>query len=416
MQGKRHATASIAFYAAFSDLEGGSRKRHTNRCLTACVSARMIERATDVVRESTGAKAPAGPGLRGWLRATRAARGGIVVVVWLACILALGALLLTRLEDTPLTASSRWELGIAYIAFMCRTFSFHSAVAAIVVMGVAMLVRQRVAAALLAGIAVVFAWPSLALLVGRDPAAPPADSAHEIRIVSMNVLLTNTDTKPALDFIREHDPDVVMLQEYTPAWHKAMVRELVDTYPFVINQMRQDAFGQAIFSKHPWKEPPVLQLSEESRAASSRVSGVQGLHDPQIRVVVDIAGQELVLQNVHTVPPVGRGLLYEQRVQFDEFIRLANAETRPMLMAGDFNATANSRHMTKLLKAGMRDANAVAGSGLGHTWPDLGPLRYLPGIRIDHVLFNARVRVHRHVVGPSIGSDHRPLLTCITMH
>jgi endonuclease/exonuclease/phosphatase (EEP) superfamily protein YafD len=374
----------------------------------------MIERADQAMQDPAKPETSAPRGLSGWLRPTRAARWGVIVVVWLACVFAASTLLFMQFEDTPLSASSRRELGVAYVAFMCRTFTLHGAIAAIFFAGVALLVRQRVAAGLLVVWAIAFAWPALSLLAGREP-APATAASREVRIISMNVLLTNTDPAPALAFIREHDPDVVMLQEYTPAWHKAMADELAAKYPYIINEMRQDAFGQAVFSKHPWKEEPVLRLSDESRAASSRVSGVQGLHDPQIRVVIDIAGRELVLQNVHTVPTVGRGLLYEQRVQFAEFIRLAKRETRPMLMTGDFNATANSRHMTKLLEAGMRDANAVAGAGLGHTWPDLGPLRYLPGIRIDHVLFNSRVLVHRHVVGPSIGSDHRPLLTCITM-
>lgn len=375
----------------------------------------MIERETQATQRAGASPPVASLGVRGWLRPTRAARWGVVVVVWLACLAAALTLLLMQLEETPLDVSSHRELGMAYAAFMCRTFSLHGAIAAVSFAGVAFLVRQRAAAGILGALALVFAWPVISLVAGREPAVPPTDRSGEVRVISMNVLLTNVDPQPALDFIREHDPDVVLLQEYTPAWHKAMVDALGSTYPFIVQEMRNDAFGQAVFSKHPWKEAPVLQLSEESQAASSRVSGVQGLHDPQIRVVIDIAGKELVLQNVHTVPPVGRGLFYEQRVQFAEFMQLAQRETRPMLMAGDFNATANSRHVSKLLDAGMSDANAVAGTGLGHTWPDLGPLRYLPGIRIDHVLVNSRVRVHRHVVGPSIGSDHRPLLTCITM-
>jgi endonuclease/exonuclease/phosphatase (EEP) superfamily protein YafD len=131
--------------------------------------------------------------------------------------------------------------------------------------------------------------------------------------------------------------------------------------------------------------------------------------------VIDLAGTPVVIQNVHVVPPADVSLFREQRAQVAELAAIAKSEDRPLVMAGDFNATANSRLVTKLLDDGMRDANAVAGSGLSHTWPDIGPLRFLPGIRIDHVLTSSNIRVHEHLVGPSIGSDHRPLFVCISM-
>ncbi|HLP84680.1 MAG TPA: endonuclease/exonuclease/phosphatase family protein, partial [Phycisphaerales bacterium] len=349
-----------------------------------------------------------------WLRPTQAARRGLIILVWLACITAFAALIFIHVEDAPLDTTSRTQLRLAFLAFMARTFTLHAAIGSLAFAALAFLVRQRFVAIALALIALGFAFPAISLLVSRKPDAL-TPGAREVRILSMNVLLNNPDAQPALAFIREQRPDIILVQEHTPAWHKALTDALATDYPFIINEMRGDAFGQAIFSKHPFAEPPVLHLSKETQAASARITGVQSLYDPQIRAVIDIAGSPLVIQNVHTVPPAGMSLFYEQRIQFLEFIQLAQSETRPLVMSGDFNATANSGHIARLLAAGMRDANAVAGAGLGHTWPDIGPLQYLPGIRIDQTLVNSRVRVHKHLVGPSIGSDHLPLLTCISM-
>ena len=387
----------------------------TNRWLTTLVCGFMADLSEAVTAVSPQSEQHTHGSLRRWVRPTQAARRGLVVVVWLACIGAFAVLVLMMLEDTPLQSASSRALSVAYIAFMCRTFALHGALAALFFAVLAFSLRQRVAGSALVVLSASFSAPYVALLVGRESIDAQSPPSREVRILSMNVLLTNVDPQPALAFIREHEPDVVMVQEHTPAWHKALTASLAQDYPFVVNEMRNDAFGQAIFSRHPFAEPPVLRLSERTQAASARVTGAQGLHDPQIRVVLDIDGQHLVLQNVHTVPPADKALFYEQRVQFSEFIDLARTETRPLLMAGDFNATSNSRHIQHLLAAGMRDANAIAGTGLGNTWPDLGPLRYLPRIRIDHTLVNARVSVRRHILGPSIGSDHRPLLTCITM-
>ena len=350
-----------------------------------------------------------------WHKPTRAARTGVKVLLWGAIACAATSLTVMTIEDTPLDAARRRELSLAHLAFMGRTFTLHAALAMVFFAAIALLMRMRVAATLCGVLAVGFAMPVLSLLAFRKPDARPVDPSRELRIVSMNVLLTNPDAQAAIAFIRDKNPDVILVQEHTPAWHKAMADEFAHEYSFIVNEMRGNAFGQAVFSKRPFVEEPVKYLSARTQATSDRVTGVIGLHDPQIRVVIDLAGTPVVIQNVHVVPPADVSLFREQRAQVAELAAIAKSENRPLVMAGDFNATANSRLVTKLLDDGMRDANAVAGSGLSHTWPDIGPLRFLPGIRIDHVLTSSNIRVHEHLVGPSIGSDHRPLFVCISM-
>jgi endonuclease/exonuclease/phosphatase family metal-dependent hydrolase len=75
------------------------------------------------------------------------------------------------------------------------------------------------------------------------------------------------------------------------------------------------------------------------------------------------------------------------------------------VVLGDLNVTAQSPHFRRLLSAGaLRDAGA--GRGWQPTWPVGFPLL---GIRIDHALVNAAVRVREYGRGPAIGSDHWPL-------
>jgi endonuclease/exonuclease/phosphatase (EEP) superfamily protein YafD len=367
-------------------------------------------------RMSSVPAAPVSPPPRpSWLQPTRAARLGLLILLWCTLAGSLMALLVTWLEATPLDETRRPHLTFAYLAFMLRTFTLHAAIALAVAALSALLLRQRVLAALLVAVACCFAARVLAPPFTRAPQPPPADQSRELRLLSMNVLLTNPDATRALAFIRQHDPDIILVQEHTPQWHLALSQALSADYPFIINEMRGNAFGQAVFSKRPFLEAPMRYLTPATQQLSPRHTGVASLHDPQLRVVIDVAGSPVVIQNVHVVPPAGRDLFYEQRAQIAELVSHARDESRPLIMAGDFNATANSHHLRAIINAGMRDLNAAAGTGLGNTWPDLGPLAYVPGIRIDHVLASRHFAVHEHIVGPHTGSDHRPLFVRISL-
>jgi endonuclease/exonuclease/phosphatase (EEP) superfamily protein YafD len=311
---------------------------------------------------------------------------------------------------------------------MLRTFTWHAAIALLPLLAIALLLRKRWLSVALAACALAFAWPKLSALTpsalpGQHAAVASRDestsedphAANEIAILSMNVLVGNTDVERAWSYITQRDPDIILLQEFTPTWNRPLAPRLLERYPHAVRQMRDHAFGQAVFSKRPFLEPPIEYLPEDIRAQSTRRTGFVGLHDPQIRVVIEVAGVPITIQNVHTSSPGSLERFPEQRIQFGAFECLVRAESRPLVMAGDFNATENSRHIRTLLSAGLHDAHALAGSGLGHTWPDIGIFRYVPGIRIDHVLASPEWTVLESEVGPNIGSDRRPRFVRIAL-
>lgn len=85
--------------------------------------------------------------------------------------------------------------------------------------------------------------------------------------------------------------------------------------------------------------------------------------------------------------------------------RLIDAETRPVIVVGDFNSTVHHwvvRHVT----AGLRDAHAERGRGTGATYPATRPL-----VRIDHVFVDpAWDVVSARVLRDHAFSDHRPVV------
>ena len=86
--------------------------------------------------------------------------------------------------------------------------------------------------------------------------------------------------------------------------------------------------------------------------------------------------------------------------------RLALHEGDPLIVAGDFNATADHVPMEQLLASGLRDAFDEAGRGVGATWPAWRwPM--IPVMRLDHVLVRGAITVLTAEVQYNRGSDHR---------
>jgi endonuclease/exonuclease/phosphatase (EEP) superfamily protein YafD len=84
---------------------------------------------------------------------------------------------------------------------------------------------------------------------------------------------------------------------------------------------------------------------------------------------------------------------------------VAAAESRPVIVAGDLNATPWSHGFRQLVRLrGLCDS--AVGRGVQATW---NAHRWVPRIPIDHVVVSPEVRVMDRRVGPDVGSDHLPV-------
>ena len=130
---------------------------------------------------------------------------------------------------------------------------------------------------------------------------------------------------------------------------------------------------------------------------------------PALALQLRHEGRALALLSLHTLPPVSRA----NAATRDEQLRAAadwsteqvEAGRAPVLL-GDLNATPFSAGVRPLRTVGLRDSLAPGGLLAAGSWPALpGPLR----IAIDHCWHDAGLVTVRRVVGPALGSDHRPL-------
>ncbi len=81
---------------------------------------------------------------------------------------------------------------------------------------------------------------------------PAVMHGPKVRIASANVRYDNLDHGPLLAEMRHTHADVIVMEEITPAWWKAIAASgLLRTHPFFVKSVRQDPGGMVMLSRHP---------------------------------------------------------------------------------------------------------------------------------------------------------------------
>lgn len=235
-------------------------------------------------------------------------------------------------------------------------------------------------------------WCVAPMSVAAEP--PPAAAGPQLRLATCNLLTNNWQTDALLDELEAQNPDVLVLQEVSPLWVRAIEeRGWNERFPHQIVEPRVDAFGAAILSRIAPTEAEIME--------------VDGL--PWPRMVIPHGDQRIEVLNVHTLPPRTAAYTEGHRRQLDVIARWAMDDGRQnaRMLVGDFNSTPWSLFHSQIGEQ-FDDAWDLAGDGLGHTWPN--GLFNLPPARLDHVYMTRELTVTDVQVGTGTGSDHRPII------
>jgi endonuclease/exonuclease/phosphatase (EEP) superfamily protein YafD len=228
--------------------------------------------------------------------------------------------------------------------------------------------------------------------------APPTGTTG-LTLVTANVLNENPHIRALGDEIEAVHADFVLMQEVTPEVVAVLhTSALWNAYPYHQLSPHPGFDGAAIFSEYP--------------ITAGREIAVAGF--PMLQVDVETPAGGIRIVDVHTVAPLSGAEAATWRNQFAALQTLAAAAHRPLVLAGDFNATLDHAPLERLVASGMRDAFVAAGSGFGLTWPRLdAPVA--PAMRLDHVLVSESISVVSLTEQTSTGSDHRRLVARLAL-
>jgi len=257
--------------------------------------------------------------------------------------------------------------------------------------GLWFVVRRQWRRAMVAGLLVV---AQLALVVGSIGwrALPEVPPAGDLRIGTANVYANNGSAADVLAGFLIAGVDVAVLQEVTPEILVSMSTTVAwDQYPHRVLDSRPGFFGSAILSKYPL-DGDVLWVDEWPMTEATITTDAGPVH----------------IVNVHIEPPLSAEGVRRWKQQASELASLAESHVGPIVLAGDFNATDQHSTISQLQGVGLTDAHWAAGSGLGSTWPNIGPIR--PFLRIDRLLSSDGLTpIDTRRLG-RFGSDHRPVV------
>lgn len=290
---------------------------------------------------------------------------------------------------------------------------------ALILVVFALVARRWLAVAALIPTALAFVMLYGAVLIPGAPRTSSLDdSARNDRVRQFSLLTFNTFAKQSaveetLRVIEDADADVIVVQELNEILAARLADDLIAEYPYQFLRPRgMSVTGMGIISRIPFEEGGYWR---DNRERWGKQTSWLIFEDSQI-----------ALYNMHAMAPFGVGdeRLFDPSRRADDIGDMLTwaadqAETMPVIAAGDFNLTDQTAHYRQI--TGMfRDAHRDVGWGLAPTFPNLNrstydvsfPFRLLPPmIRIDYVFHTPDIRALSSRVLPTTGaSDHYPVL------
>lgn len=217
-------------------------------------------------------------------------------------------------------------------------------------------------------------------------------AADRLRLLEVNVQMTNARTETLLDIVRSVKPDVVWFQEVNDRWAQAL-DPLTDILPNVVKDPRPNYFGVELMSRLRLVNPQVEKLT-----SSANPSVFTGVELP--------SGQTIRLYAIHPRPPQVGQSTAERAAQIMQMALTARGDNAPHVTAGDFNSVPWEDVVRRAERVG-RFLDPRLGRGLHITWNATSWILRWP---LDQILPGQDFTLTELKVLPAFGSDHKPYL------
>lgn len=230
-----------------------------------------------------------------------------------------------------------------------------------------------------------------------SPAEASIDTP-DLTVMSFNLLSTNEQYSEVIEYIESVDPDIVFLHEASRPWEVAIESSGLDYDQVVRARADNLIFGTL-----------VLVRGQDIQAVSYGFD----LSSPRaVELVYTPHGwdQAISVLGTHPVAPTDRERSGLRDAQLEFAGEWAGDRSGGLFVVGDFNATPWSAPFRALMgSADLR--NSQNGFGLQPTFSteSFGLFR----VPIDHLVHSTALEVTDRQLGPSLGSDHFPLIVTL---
>lgn len=225
------------------------------------------------------------------------------------------------------------------------------------------------------------------------PITAPAGE-QQLRLLVYNLHYRNDDLAAVAELVQAHDPDVVFLMEYSDAIQQQIEASFA-AYPYRLIRTSRFTMGLALFSRLP------IESAQIHRAEATRI--------PVFEAQLQLGEERFSFVGGHPWPPQPRwGDLHRRQMQ--AITSVAASSSRPLIVAGDFNAAPWSYSLRHL--AEQADVRLVRRQlDVSKTWQPVPGF----GLPLDHVLVSDEWQVPDQQYGAPGGSDHLPLIVDVRL-
>lgn len=210
--------------------------------------------------------------------------------------------------------------------------------------------------------------------------------------------------EPTLDAIAAGDADLVLLQEVTSAWERALRQRSASAYPHVAFHAMHGGGGLGVLSRLPLRDvrvlPAVHWFPAQHFFVDTPLGDVQVLH---LHLHPMLDGGDPV-RGYFTTPP--------RRRREIETYAPALVPDVPAIIAGDLNEEPGGAAFAHLDALGFRRVD----TGATPTWEFKGNWQgnnVAFGLRLDHILLSPALAATSAAVVLAGASDHRPVVATI---
>ncbi|MCB0046077.1 MAG: endonuclease/exonuclease/phosphatase family protein [Caldilineaceae bacterium] len=227
--------------------------------------------------------------------------------------------------------------------------------------------------------------------------SPPRPSAAgpSLRVMSINISLSDAAHPHIIDLIRREEPDIVYLSEVREDMVTRLRSELGESYPVQLAQPSRFTQGVAILARDPNAAVEIGQFSDDVRKYA--------------RADFTWQGRPVTLLGIHPLPPTRRRWSASRDKELEMMAQLAREIDRPFILMGDLNASPWSSAMQTMTRQGDLRYADPRRAILPTFFTGGRAVGLFTGVPLDHILVTPEWSVSTYRRLSDVGSDHIPV-------